>query len=288
MQLRNFLTAQSSDIAVENLSRMKITFSLILFGLLCGLRLAAQPQFVLEPRIDEILKSHGFPKGVVVLAEETAQGLSLCTNDPDLARVGTVPASTFKIPNSLIGLETGVVTPGYQFKWDGKPRRLKVWEQDFDLAGAFRASCFWCYQEVARKVGKERMQDWLAQIGYGNMDIGGGIDKFWLWGKLRITPLEQVYFLHRLANQQLPFSRANQATVRSLMLIDARDGRSLYGKTGWAQGKEDVGWFVGWVEGNGPRVLFATRLHAVDPADSFMTARRAVTEDALLIRGYWK
>jgi beta-lactamase class D len=279
---------QSADIATEYLPNMKIAFSLVLIAFLSGLRLAAQPQFVIEPRINEILKSHGFPKGVVVLAEETAEGLSLCTNDPILARVGTVPASTFKIPNSLIGLETGVVTPGYLFKWDGKPRRLDVWEQDFDLAGAFKASCFWCYQEVARKVGKARMQHWLEQIGYGNMDLGGGIDKFWLWGKLRISPLEQVYFLHRLAKEQLPFSRANQATVRRMMLVEEREGRSLFGKTGWAQGKEDVGWFVGWVEGNGPRVFFATRLHAADPADSFMTARRAVTEDALRLLQYWK
>lgn len=266
---------------------MKSRISLILIALLAGLHLAAQPQFATDPRLAEVLQSHGFPKGVVLLAVEKGEGLELCTNDPLAARVGTVPASTFKIVNSLIGLETGAITPAYQFKWDGKPRRLKVWEQDFDLAGAFKASCLPCFQEIARRVGKSRMQDWLAQFGYGNQDMGGGLEHFWLKGKLRVSPLEQVYFLRRLANAMLPVAPAHMEAVRGMMQLDVRDGRRLYGKTGWSDATENIGWFVGWVEGNGPRVYFATRILAVNPPDSFGPARRQITEAALTTFGYW-
>jgi beta-lactamase class D len=145
-----------------------------------------------------------------------------------------------------------------------------------------------CYQEVARKVGKQRMLHWVEQIGYGNMEIGGGIAQFWLTGKLAISPLQQVYFLRRLANDQLPFSRAHQAAVRKLMLLEERDGLRLYGKTGWAAGDEHLGWFVGWVEGKGTRSLFATRIHTKRPDDAFVSARRAITEDALRLLQYWK
>jgi beta-lactamase class D len=266
---------------------MKTAFSLLFFCLL-GLQLAAQPEIEVDPRLGEALKSHGYPKGVVLLGLEVEQFLTFTTNDPLAANFGTLPASTFKIPNSLIGLETGTVTLDYKFKWDGKPRRLKSWEQDFDLAGAFKASCLPCYQELALKVGKERMEDWLLQLGYGNMEMGGGLDKFWITGKLRISPLEQIYFLHRLANEQLPFTRANQAAVRDMMLLDTRDGHRLYGKTGWADEKENIGWFVGWVEGNGPRVFFATRILATNPPDTFGPARRQITETALQAMGYWQ
>lgn len=266
---------------------MKSRISLFLIALLAGLHVAAQPQFATDPRLAEVLQSNGFPKGVVLLAVEQGEGLALTTNDPLLAQLPTLPASTFKIPNSLIGLETGVITAETVFKWDGKPREVDAWEKDLSLPQAFQVSCVPCYQEVARKVGKDRMLDWVEQLGYGNMEIGGGIDKFWLTGKLAISPLQQVYFLRRLAQGQLAFSHAHMQTVRDMMLLGEQNGRRLYGKTGWASGKEHLGWFVGWVEGEGARVYFATRIHAVNPDDSFVSARRKITEAALTAFGYW-
>jgi beta-lactamase class D len=260
----------------------------LLFFFLCSLRLAAQPQIQTDPRLQECIDPYGF-KGVVLLGVQGATGVEWISNDPLDAQFATLPASTFKIPNSLIGLETGAITAETQFKWGGKPRRFERWEKDFDLPGAFQASCLPCYQEVARRVGAQRMQYWLTQLGYGNMDMGGGLEKFWLTGKLRISPIEQLYFLYRLANGQLPFASKHQATVREIMLLDDQNGRRLYGKTGWSDGKTHIGWFVGWVEGNGgPRVFFATRINALDPPDSFGPARRQISEDALALFGHWK
>ena len=99
-----------------------------------------------------------------------------------------LPASTFKIPNSLIALETGVVGDPDQdvFKWDGVVRAIEAWNRDHTLRSAIGASAVPVYQEIARRIGAERMQKYLDLFEYGNRDIGGGIDQFWLTGDLRM------------------------------------------------------------------------------------------------------
>jgi len=102
------------------------------------------------------------------------------------------PASTFKICNTLIGLETGIIpNEDYTLKWDGI-KRNPVWDKDHNLKSAFKNSVVWYYQDIARKIGGSKMKDWLEKLNYGNCDTTGGIDKFWLEGNLRISPLTQV------------------------------------------------------------------------------------------------
>ena len=56
---------------------------------------------------------------------------SYYSNDFDWTETGKLPASTYKIINSIIALETGVVAnESTLFKWNRQPRSLKVWEQD--------------------------------------------------------------------------------------------------------------------------------------------------------------
>jgi beta-lactamase class D len=110
------------------------------------------------------------------------------------------------------------------------------------------------------------MQAWIDQVGYGNRDIGGGIDRFWLdGGKLRISALEQIGFLRRLAEGSLPFSPQAQEAVRRITIVDAAPDYILHAKTGWAlraaaDGKHDLGWIVGWVERDGRRWFFAMNM----------------------------
>ena len=103
---------------------------------------------------------------------------------------GKLPASTFKIPNSIIALETGVVEDPDKdvFKWDGVTRSIEAWNKDHTLRSAIAASAVPVYQEIARRIGPERMQKYVDLFDYGNRDIGGGIDQFWLTGNLRIDP----------------------------------------------------------------------------------------------------
>ncbi|MFT6938341.1 MAG: beta-lactamase class D, partial [Saprospiraceae bacterium] len=130
------------------------------------------------------------------------------SNDFERAATEFLPASTFKVTNSIIGLETGVLKDrNHLFKWDGEPRRLKNWEADLTLAEAYKASCVPCYQEVARTIGTERMNEYLKKLDYGNMEIADSmIDIFWLEGEFKISQKQQIDFLKRFYNKELPIS----------------------------------------------------------------------------------
>lgn len=178
-----------------------------------------------------------------------------------------VPASTFKIPNSLIGLECGVLP--MDLEWDGVEREIASWNQDMSLDRAFRVSAVHYYQEVARQVGLDRMRSWVERLGYGNAQVGKRVDRFWLDGPLAISPREQVEFLERLHDGRLPVSKRSRDTVVALM--DLQQDR-IFAKTGWARTRDrDYGWWVGWVEREQGPLYFAVLVdqpHPV-PADFF-------------------
>src|SRR6185436_19516159 len=78
-----------------------------------------------------------------------------------------LPASTFKIVNSLIGLQTGKITNDSMIiKWDGVKRNVEEWNQDLTMYKAFRVSAVPYFQEVARRIGKDTMEYWLDTLGY--------------------------------------------------------------------------------------------------------------------------
>lgn len=195
-----------------------------------------------------------------------------------------LPASTFKIFSSLVALETGVIDgPDSIIRWDGVTHGREVLNQDLPLRQAFRVSAVPHYQNLVRRIGHERMQQFIDRAGYGNRDISGGIDQFWLSGGLRITPREQVAFLARLYRNELPFSRAAMDAVRDMMVADQGKDYTIRAKTGWAAPPDEgnTGWWTGWVE-RGNRVhVFATVLEVDDAGDSFGPAREAVTRQVL-------
>jgi beta-lactamase class D len=179
-----------------------------------------------------------------------------------LARARTAPCSTFKIPNSIIGLETGVIPDASSvLPWDGVPRALSDWNRDHDLRSAMKHSVVWYYQEAARRIGPERMQHWVSALRYGNQDTSGGIDRFWLGSSLRLSPDEQVDFLARLHAGDLAASPRSIAIVKDLLVQEAPGPGIVYrGKTGTCQdpGAADPhGWWVGSVEEQGRLSVFA-------------------------------
>jgi len=198
---------------------------------------------------------------------------------------GYLPASTFKIPNTMIGIETGVIDTGYIFIWNGEKRRLPEWNQDLSLRDAFRFSCVPCYQEVARKIGPEAMNDFLARLNYGNMDVHpDNIGVFWLEGDSRITPRQQVDFLRQLQEGTFPVRTSSMKTVKSIMLNEETQEYRLYGKTGWSiRDGNNYGWFVGWIE-TSDRILYVATL--IEPKDQseirdFQLARKGITMEVL-------
>lgn len=193
-----------------------------------------------------------------------------------------LPASTFKIPNSLIILQSGVVSDVDTglLEWDGV-ERSPGWDRDMSLRMGFRRSAVWAYQEWARRVGHDRMSAHVAAIGYGNGDIGGpeNVDLFWLEGPLKISAREQVDFLQRLHERSLPFDAGIQERVVDIMERDrAEDGSwVLRAKTGWAIRREpNIGWFTGWLESESETWLFAVNIDMIEPG-----SRRELAEAAL-------
>lgn len=174
-----------------------------------------------------------------------------------------LPTSTFKIANALIGLEEGSIADENEvFHWDGKPKPFPAWERDQTLASGLRESVVWMFQEVARRTGRARMKEWLERLEYGNRDVSGGVDLFWLQGGLRVSAMEQVAFLHRLAEGRLPMTQRAQRLVRQALVAERTRGHTLYAKTGTvASGREAVMWWVGWIERKGrPHAYFAMNL----------------------------
>ncbi|HEY5552339.1 MAG TPA: class D beta-lactamase [Opitutaceae bacterium] len=197
-------------------------------------------------------------RGVFVLLDR--EGERFITNDPVRARRPFLPASTFKILNSLIALEERAVADEHEvLAWDGTDHGSSGWNRDHSLESAFKASAVWFYQEMARRVGEERMAHWLRLAEYGNAGIAGGIDLFWLEGALRITAEEQLLFLERLHDGHVPFSQRVQDTVRRVMIAEEKSTHAVRAKTGWAlRGEEGpTGWYVGWVERDGRAWFFA-------------------------------
>ena len=156
---------------------------------------------------------------------------------------GQLPASTFKIPNSIIALETGVVEDPDKdvFKWDGVTRSIEAWNKDHTLRSAIAASAVPVYQEIARRIGPERMQKYVDLMDYGNHDIGGGIDQFWLTGNLRIDPMQQVDFLDRLRRGVLPVSKRSQELMRDILTV-TKVGDAICAPRAdcWARNREAV------------------------------------------------
>lgn len=193
-----------------------------------------------------------------------------------------IPASTFKIPNSLIGLETGVITDEkMMLPWDSVKRR-EPWDKDQDMSMAMRNSTVWFYQELARRVGEKRMKEYVDTLRYGNMDISGGVDKFWLTGGLRISPDEQIDFLRRFYHEKLPISKRSIDIVKRITLLDETAAYELHGKTGWGIiGKKNIGWLVGYVEKQGNVYYFATNIESDEAGDDFPSKRMAITKQIL-------
>ncbi|MGA0557306.1 class D beta-lactamase [Larkinella sp. VNQ87] len=197
-----------------------------------------------------------------------------------------LPASTYKIINTLIGLETGVLKDeNTLMKWDSVRREIDAWNRDNTLETAFKVSCVPCYQAVARKVGLKRMREWVDKAGYGRMDINAdNLDKFWLEGKSGISQEEQIDFLRRVHDGKVPFSKQNLAVLKKIMFIEAKGDANLYGKTGWAGGSANpnIGWFVGYVEKGDKVYYFATNIESPRPVpDTFVPGRREITESIL-------
>lgn len=168
------------------------------------------------------------------------------------------PCSTFKIWNTLIGIEKGLITsPNDEFyKWDNKVRFIPDWNKDLNFKEAFKVSCVPAFQDLAKKIGTNFMQDWINKINYGDKNISSGIEIFWLPREgekpILITPEQQALLIKELINKKLLFSKKALNILKEVMLVKQTDKGTLFGKTGSGENVQDIpnnniGWFVGYV-----------------------------------------
>ena len=200
---------------------------------------------------------HGFGGGFM-LFDRNADRFTVFR--PEECRRRLSPASTFKILNSLIGLESGVIRDEhFVIPWDSVRRNVESWNRDHDLASAVANSVVPYYQELARRVGRARMSAYIDSTKYGNNDASGPIDRFWLGGTLLISAEEQMGFLRRLYDGNLPFSSRSMDIVKEILILERTGTYVLRGKTGFAEDRSGVavGWFVGYVERSGDVYFFA-------------------------------
>lgn len=204
------------------------------------------------------------------------------SNDFFWADIGWLPASTFKIPNALIGMDLGVISDSTVFKWDGKERMFDNWERDLNLKDAFHVSCVPCFQELARKIGYENMKKYTDSLRFGEMRVTPEtLDHFWLEGNSNISQFQQIDFLQRLSENRLPLKKETQESFKNLMIISGNNSYTLRGKTGLniTQNKLN-GWFTGYITTTANEVFyFATNVESDDlnNRDLFINQRKEIT-----------
>jgi len=211
----------------------------------------------------------GFTTDTFVMYDEANDQYTVFKEPQSTNRLS--PCSTFKIYNSLAGLETGVLDQEDVYtcvKWNGTQYTFPAWNHDQTLASATKDSVVWYFQKLASQIGTERMQAFLDKIEYGNRDISGGLTTFWLRSSLQISAREQVDLLHRLYSGKLPVSSENVAIVKNNITLSEDNGVRFMGKTGsgFQDDKFILGWFVGCVEKQGNHYFFATNIQAPDGA----------------------
>lgn len=193
----------------------------------------------------------------------------IITPDSIAVSIRYSPCSTFKIWNTLIGVECKIIDSAYMhfYTWDSIPRFFPAWNKDLTLKDAFQASCVPAFQMLARKIGNEKMKKWITVLNYGDMDISSGVDDFWLpsEGKksILISPMEEAQLIRKLVNKELPVSAQSLNILKEVMIINRTSKGIYYGKTGSSKANyngiknQSIGWFVGFVTNNEKTYSFA-------------------------------
>lgn len=265
------------------------SFFLLLFS--CDTPSKEENTAILPP--DEINEVH-FPPFQVLLDSALLDGSILIydesintfySNHFRRANTAYLPASTFKIPNSIIALETGIIEDeNTLFKWDGKNRLMDIWEKDMNFKEAYQLSCVPCYQDIARNVGEKRMKEYLERLDFGKMQVdSNNLDEFWLQGASSISSFEQIDFLQRLNQSQLPISKKTESVMKKIMLLEQHDNYQLRGKTGWSIADDkNLGWFVAILESQGKTYYLATNVEPKNEFDmkQFPKIRKSISMEA--------
>ena len=208
-----------------------------------------------------------------------------------------LPASTFKIVNSLIGLQQGIISSDSMIiPWDRVKRKVDAWNKDLTMYEAFRVSSFPYYQEVARRIGKDTLQMWLDSIGYaaGKKDttdiIRSAIDTFWLDNSLKVTSDDHLGLVRKLYFGELPFFNSYEDVVKRAMLWENKANYKLSYKTGWGRDEKGahIGWITGWIEENNHPYFFVLNIESSAENFDMVTVRIKILKEILRQLGFFE
>ena len=231
-----------------------------------------------DPSIGQVFSKYELTGTIVVSSIESNQSF---THNKPRTVASYSPASTFKIFNSLIALEENLANNKDElFVWDETPRSIESWNQNHTLKSAFVASCVWCFQSLAEKIGPERYRKHLGDAGFGSLNDSFNVTEFWLDGSLKISAAGQVDFLKRLIRQSLSYSATSYEELEDVMLREATDSYQLRAKTGWTG---SIGWFVGYVETSDDTWVFALNADVKDI--NLMLILPNITKEILKAKG---
>ncbi|QRR03548.1 class D beta-lactamase [Dyadobacter sandarakinus] len=212
------------------------------------------------------------------------------TSDEADSQRETQPASTFKIFNLLVALETGVIADeNAVVKWPGNTDttlygyRPEIYK-DITVKEAFEVSAGWAFVELAKQIDRKKYAHYMKLTKYGNGDLTEQGDDFWNFGAFGISPRNQVEFLIRVFEGKTPFSKRNVDILKKVMINEQPTDYTLRAKTGWTRvNGNDIGWWVGYVQRKDNTYFFATRVtkKRSTPNPEFGNCRKTITKDVL-------
>ncbi len=224
--------------------------------------------------------------------------------EPELAKTRRSPCSTFKIISSLTALESGTIEPKDSIRtWSKEMFWNENWNRDIDFYDAFRTSCIWYFREIIDILGKEKIQEELDKLAYGNLDISDwegrlntnnnnrALTGFWVESSLMISPKEQTEVMARIFGPDSVYSEETRQELKQVMQIEQSElpGISIYGKTGMgkAQGIVVDAWFTGFAENleKEETIYFCIYLGQSDDKNFSSTTAKEIA--IRLISEYW-
>lgn len=274
----------------QNLMKYFKLFSVLLIGFcVCACTSSykstlGSKKYIVKPGFKKYFDSCGVDGSVVIFDQSTKQWI---VSDTTGIFLETLPASTFKIINLLIALETKTIKDEHEIvKWVGSTDTTKYGYRpeiyhDMSVKEAFEVSAGWVFVELAKKIGKENYKKYLTLCEYGNINLSQTDPDFWNFGEFAISPKNQVEFLIKLYEDRLPFSKHNIEIVKNVMISEQTKNYNLRAKTGWTRDKDiNTGWWVGYVVNKKGVYFFATRLlqNRKFNRSDFGTCRKEITK----------
>jgi beta-lactamase class D len=260
---------------------LRRAWTFVCVSLLAATLSHAQPVVEELPQARAALDASGFAGTTLIYDLNNKRWMA---GHAELVDRAALPASTFKLFSALVALETRVTHGADEIiPWDGVIRGRAETNMNLSLRDAFQISSVPHFQYLVREIGSGRMGVLLRETGYGNSNMNGGLETFWLTGDLRITPRQQIEFMLSLYNGELPFRPEVIRVVKDIALVEDTDSYRLFAKTGLTEvaDSDNTGWWVGWVEKDDNVYFFATLMLAQNPDDSFIPKRISVSRQIL-------